>query len=144
MGQIDCTGMNFSANLYTPSASLTHNTHNILHWYSFVYIYRYSFILFFSFTFSPVACQFRLMMRIANSIDIMMNIYWDITKPYRKTKNIKGKKWYRYIYFFTCRSYSHPVIRIFFSFFFFKYEHRIFRGFSVWNYVGLLIKWFWE
>lgn len=91
MGQIDCTGMNFSANLYTPSASLTHNTHNILHWYSFVYIYRYSFILFFSFTFSPVACQFRLMMRIANSIDIMMNIYWDITKPYRKTSTSREK-----------------------------------------------------
>lgn len=144
MGQIDCTGMNFSANLYTPSASLTHNTHNILHWYSFVYIYRYSFILFFSFTFSPVACQFRLMMRIANSIDIMMNIYWDITKPYRKTSTSREKNG-------TVTFTSLFVVRIliqwlgsFFLFFFFKYEHRIFRGFSVWNYVGLLIKWFWE
>lgn len=40
--------------------------------------------------FLPVACQFRLMMRIANSIDIMMNTYWNITKPYRKISPFKG------------------------------------------------------
>ena len=33
-----------------------------------------------------LACQFRLMMRIANSIDIMMNTYWNTAKAYHRKK----------------------------------------------------------